>query len=265
MKTNTILFTIVLGCFLFAGCNSEKKAARYKNIYDEKPAVVMGAKPIDYTPRKSPKEKNAKRHNLELENSNIYFHQSLLNTLNTKGYYVIPYFNTEEILKKYTPADSTGANNAGVLRVFSEKYGVDAILFATIFRWKEEENQWSVYIEYKLKSTKTNNLLFHAKCKGVKNIPYNTRGNIAIASFDRGILKHLEFDTRTLNRMILLAKMNDFVLKNLPNGQSHKDFEKDMEKAAIPEYLEFSIDETGALSVVPISLEQFEHEWIIEE
>ena len=262
MKIHSIFFYIVLCGFLFVGCNTEKKAVRYKDIYAEQPAVVMAAKPIDFTPRKSPRERNAKRYNLELENSNIYFHQSLLNSLNTKGYYVIPYFSSEEILKKHTPTDTA---NAGALQVFTEKFGIDAILFASIFRWKEDENQWSVYIEYKLKSTKTNNTLFHAKCKGVKHIPYNARGSVSIASFDRRIQKTLDFDERTVNRMILLTKMNDFVLKNLPNGKSHKDFENDMKKAAIPEYLEFYIDDLGALSITPISLEQFEHEWIVEE
>ena len=264
MNMPRLFLTILLTSFILAGCGSEKKAVRYKNIYEEQPAVVLVATPVDFTPRKSPKEKNAKRYNMEFDNANIYFHQSLVNTLNVKGYYTIPYFNTVEILKTHPPCDSSSVQDSSILRIFSEKYGIDAILFTKIFKWKEAESEWTVYIEYKLKSAKTNNTLFHAKCKGVKNIPHNTRGSVAIASFDRGHQKYLDFDARTLNRMILLSRVNDFVLKNLPNGKAHKKFENDMKQAAIPEYLEFSIDEMGALSVKQILPEQFEHEWFVE-
>lgn len=265
MKILKLFLSIIFISFIFSGCGSEKKAIRYKNIYEEKPAIVFAAKPVDYTPKKGPKERNAKKHNLEIENSNIFFHQSLISTLGTKGYYVIPYFNTEEILKHHTAIDTIAEQDSTVLKVFSEQYDIDAVLFTTIFRWKESETDWSVFIEYKLRSTKTNNILFHAKCKGVKYIPINSRGVVAIATFDRGIQKYLEFDPRTLNKMILFSKVNDFVLKNLPNGKSHKDFEADMKRSAIPEYLEFYIDEQGAISVKSILPEQFENEWFLEE
>lgn len=134
----------------FTSCtvtNPVLKSVAYKKMYDEKPVSVLVMPPINRSTAVDAKE---------------YFHSTLLVPLANAGYYVIPPFLSMEMLKKESAYDSEMFLNAP-LQKFGEIFGADMVLFAVIDNWTKTYGYVTVGVEYIVKSTKTNEILYSRK------------------------------------------------------------------------------------------------------
>jgi len=157
----TILYTILI-TFVVSSCTVSKpvlKTVAYKKMYDEKPVSVLIMPPINRSTAVDAKE---------------YFHSSLLVPLSNAGYYVIPPFLSMEILKKESAYDSELFVNAP-LQKFGEIFGADMVLFTIINKWTKSYGYVTVGVEYIIKSTKTNEILYNRK--GTVNYSTNVQVN----------------------------------------------------------------------------------------
>ena len=130
-KSYYLLMLVVL---VFASCSTTapiKKSIAYKGMYDEKPTTILLMPPINKSTNVEAKE---------------YFHSTLITPLANQGYYVIPPFLSMEILKR------------------------DIVLFTIIHKWEKSYGNVKVEVEYILKSTKTNEVLYTRR----GTINYNT-------------------------------------------------------------------------------------------
>ncbi len=257
---------VVLLVLAFTACKTQQKSARYKAIYAEKPGIILVANPIDDSFRKDISNIKTKRlnsaYNNELEMSAKYFQQDIMKTLLKKHYYVIPTLSSQEIWETEKGTDARLFFKDSI-RMFQEKYDIDAILFTHILAWKETENDWSVYVDYQLKSTHSNTVLFRSRVKGKKQIIYNRRGYVTMLPFEKGALKKLGISDGLGQRVVLLTKMNEFILSNLPVGKLGKNYEKDLKKSALSDCIEFFIDDLGGVHVENMLLEKFEQECFV--
>ncbi len=259
------LIFLLLAGYVFCGCDTQKKAVRYKGIYEEKPAVILVANTIDKCQRKDVSQEKTKKknslYNDEINQANTYFHQGIYLPLTHLGYYVIQDFSATEILKAKNVTNSENLKNDSLTLVsFSSLYDIDAILFTTIFAWKENPENWSVYVHYQLKSARTNNTIFQIWVKGKKEISISSNGALNVQPPVRSLASKLNVSNELAQRILLFNQINNYVLANLPVGKFAKDFDKDQNKNAYPDCLEYSLDELGTVSVIKIPLEKFEQE-----
>jgi hypothetical protein len=202
MKKTTIL--IVLITAVFTSCTTTKpilKTVAYKGMYNEKPLSVLLMPPINRSTAVDAKE---------------YFHSTLIVPLANAGFYVIPPFLSMEILKKESAYDAEAFINSSLTK-FGEIFGADMVLFTIINSWDKTYGNVSVGVEYILKSTKTNEILYDRK----GTINYSTN----VSSSGGGLVGALiNIAATTINtaatKYVDVARVcNAYTLKDLPNGK----------------------------------------------
>lgn len=241
---------------LVAGCKSEKKVTYYSDIYAEKPTLIFLSPVEDQTERRVEKYPKDAAYNNELNTAASYMFQTMAHPLINHGYYVIGTVASEQIAEQigFTPKQW---RNSG-LQTLSQKYGVDAVLNTTIIRWAEENGKWIAYLEYQLRSAKTNVELMHKWVKAVKEVPTNLKGDPIVMQGDKNFAKKMGFDNGTAQRCFLLEKVNDYVLRNIPISSSVRQYEDDLYKAATETYILYKWSEEGKADVQKCSIEEFE-------
>jgi len=202
MKKTTILFVLIT--IVLSSCSTPKtvlKTVAYKGMYNEKPHSVLLMPPINRSTAVDAKE---------------YFHSTLIVPLANAGFYVIPPFLSMEILKKESAYDAELFLNSSLTK-FGEIFGADMVLFTIINKWDKTYGNVSVGVEYILKSTKTNEILYDRK--GIIN--YNT----SISSSGGGLVGALinvaatSINTAATKYVDVARVCNGYTLSDLPIGK----------------------------------------------
>jgi hypothetical protein len=213
---NTIIITLAL---LISACSTSSKLTKstaYKGVYTEKPTTVLLMPPIN------------KSTNVEAKD---YFHATLNVPIVNSGYYVIPPFLSMAILKQESAYDSELFVDAP-LNTFREVFGADVALFTIIHKWDKSAigATVTVKIEYILKSTTTNEVLFSR----IGDIIYNASVDTNIGGL-AGILADLAasaINTAATKYVDLAKSCNAHTFRDLPAGKYHPNYEKDSEHMA---------------------------------
>ena len=202
MKKITILFVII--AVAFTSCTTTSpllKTVAYKGMYSEKPLSILVMPPINKTTAVDAKE---------------YFHSTLSMPLANAGFYVIPPYLSMEILKKESAYDAELFINKPLTK-FGEIFGADMVLFTIINKWDKGYGVVSVGVEYVLKSTKTNEILYTRK--GTVN--YNT----SVSSSGGGLAGALisvaatAINTAATKYVDVARVCNLYTLSDLPLGK----------------------------------------------
>ncbi|MAZ58728.1 MAG: hypothetical protein CMP56_04935 [Flavobacteriales bacterium] len=219
MKEYIIKTSIITLTFLISACSTSSKltkATAYEGVYAEKPVTVLLMPPIN------------KSTNVEAKD---YFHATLNVPIVNSGYYVIPPFLSMAILKQESAYDSELFVNAPLSK-FKEVFGADVALFTTIHKWDKSAigATVTVKIEYILKSTTTNEVLFSRTGDIIYNASVDTNiGGLA------GILADLAasaINTAATKYVDLAKSCNSHTFRDLPAGKYHPNYEKDSEYMA---------------------------------
>lgn len=176
----------------------------YPKMYNEKPLSIVLMPPINRSTNVDAKE---------------YFQNTLNIPMANLGYYVFPNFLTTEILKQESAYDSELFLNASVSK-FGEIMGADALLFTIIHAWDKDKLFGKIYVsvEYVLKSTKTNEILFARK----GSITYDTSIKSGTNSGIAGLIVSAAATmiNTSLTKYIGVARScNNYTLKDLPHGK----------------------------------------------
>lgn len=215
-----IVFTLFSLVILISSCGTtqtskQTRGTSYAKLYENHPTSILIMPPINKTVNVEAKE---------------YFYTSMAMPLAEKGYYVISPFIAMEFLKNESAYDSEMFVE-GNLSAFKEVFGADAVLFTTIEEWSKSTlaNQITVKIEYDLKSTTTNETLFHKKGSLTLDL------SVQSSSGGLGSLVSLvasAINTALTDKVIAARMCNNYVLKDLPEGKYAPLFEKDKNLAA---------------------------------
>ena len=259
MKRQPLYYAMAMLLMLLAGCQSTQKLVYYDDLYKEKPITIYIVPVEDLAKRQYEKTQLNKDHNRELDVATQYCYQTLSDPLLRRGYYVMGPVASMVLASQSDSIDYKGLRQ-GSLNSYQADYGVDAILLVTIHRWVERNGEWDVYLEYRMRSTKTNSDMMHRWVKASKVLPTNLKGVAIPLRQDRKFAKSMGMDTGTSQRCILLERVNEYVLHNLPLSSTFRMSEKDMYRAASDTYSQFIWDENGQADVQPISMEQYESE-----
>ena len=205
---------------LFASCGTTSDLTRGKNypkMYIDKPTTILVMPPINKTVNVEAKE---------------YFYTSMMVPLCEKGYYVISPFLAMDLLKSESAYDSE-LYLEGSLTPFKNVFGADVALFTVINKWSKSAigSTITVEIEYILKSTSSNEILFNRKGTLVVDTSINSGGNAGLL----GALVDMAasaINTALTDKVIAARRCNNFVLHDLPDGVYAPMFDKDQNTPA---------------------------------
>ncbi|MDR0907535.1 MAG: DUF799 domain-containing protein [Rikenellaceae bacterium] len=194
-----IIYILIVAC-LVVSCSTTRvtKSERYAEIYEEKPVSILVMPPINRSTKVEAKE---------------LFYSSLVVPLSQRGYYIMPPLLTMEILKEESAYDAEMFVGSSMRRV-GELFGVDAVLFTTIHEWAKTTlaAQIRVVVEYTLKSTKTDEVLFSRK-GDITYTPSSNSGN-SLADVLSSMLT-----TALTSEIEVGRKCNVYTLGDLPAGK----------------------------------------------
>lgn len=201
---------------LLASCTASKlqtKSVTYKTLYEEKPLSILALPPINKSTKVEAKE---------------LFYSSLAVPFTLKGYYVMPPLLSMEILKEESAYDSEMFINGSMKKV-GELFGVDAVLFTMIHEWKKTSiaSQVNVKIEYLLKSTKTDEILFNRIGDVTLSISMNTGNPLAD-------LVGSMIVTSLTKEIVVGRNCNMYTISDIPAGKYSPLFGQDGEIKAQP-------------------------------
>ena len=189
------------------------KSQAYKGIYTEKPLSILIMPPINRSTNVDAKE---------------YFYTTLNVPVINAGYYVIPPFLSMEILKKESAYDSELFIEKPSLKIFNEIFGADIALFTIINKWDKSSlaSRVTVEVEYILKSTHTNEILYYRK----GTISYNT----SISSGGSFLLNMAAsvINTAATKYVDVAKAANNYIFTDLPKGKYSSKYGLDREEMA---------------------------------
>ena len=211
---------LLLASVVLASCGTTATTTRgdsYPKMYAEKPLTILVMPPINKTVNVEAKE---------------YFYTSMAMPLAEKGYYVISPFLAMDFLKSESAYDSEMYID-GSLTAFKNVFGADVALFTIINQWSKSTigSVITVDIEYILKSTTSNEVLFTRKGVLSVDTSVNSGGNAGLL----GALVDLAasaINTALTDKVIAARRCNTFVLKDLPEGFYSPQFGADMQVSA---------------------------------
>lgn len=202
MKKITFLSLIAV-VFLSSCAPKITKSVAYKGMYDEKPLTVLLMPPINRSMNVDAKE---------------YFHSTLNMPIADAGFYVIPPFLSMEILKKESAYDAELFLNTSLVE-FVKVFGADLAVFTVIHKWSKSGLAAKVYVqvEYIIKSTKTNEILYTRTA----DITYNTSVSTGIGGIG-GALADIAvsaINTAATKYVDVARACNAYTFKDLPGGK----------------------------------------------
>ncbi len=219
------IFFYVLLITLLSSCATKMptKSVAYKNLYSEHPLSILAMPPINRSTKVEAKE---------------LFYSSLAVPFALNGYYVMPPLLTMEILKEESAYDSEMFTNSS-LKKMGELFGVDAVLFTTIHEWTKTSitSQIRVKIEYTLKSTKTDEILFNRIGDVTLTTSVNS-GNV-IANLAASMLA-----TALTKEIIVGRNVNIYTIGDIPAGRYSPMYQKDGDQISQPKEFKKSISNT---------------------
>lgn len=203
MKKTAIILCIVALCAL-SSCSVTNltRGTAYPNMYEERPTAILIMPPINNTNAVEAKD---------------YFYTSLAQPLSEKGYYVLSPFLAMNVLQEESAYDSEMFIDAN-LKPFNTLFGADAALFTIINEWSKVTlaNMITVDIEYILKSTTTNEVLFNRKGVITVDTSIDSGGSSALSSLVDLVASAV--NTALTDKVIAARRCNIYVLKDLPSG-----------------------------------------------
>lgn len=194
---------IVVTILLLASCSETVTlGTQYPKMYSDKPTSIVIMPPINKTNFVQAKE---------------YFYTTLYGPLCEKGYYVFSPMMTMDLFKGESAYDSEMFIN-GDLKKFRSILGADACMFTTIKSWKRNNlgGVITVDVEYTLKSTRTNEILYQRE--GL--IHLDTSVGVSGGGLFGALINMAAtaISTATTDKVIAGRRCSAFVLSNLPAG-----------------------------------------------
>lgn len=198
----SLLALLAVGVFSSCGWLKQSAITRgtvYPKMYDERPLAILIMPPINKTNKVEAKES---------------MYATLYMPLVNKGYYVFSPFLSQELLQSES-GDDAERFVEGTLTPFLDVYRADAVLFTTITKWNKLSllSTIEVEVEYLLKSTRTNAILFHRKVAVTVDASVSNSGSLLFDLVANSIA------TALTDNVVGARKANQFVLSDLPEGK----------------------------------------------
>jgi len=215
---NIIYMTAIAALFL-TNCKTTApitKSVAYKGMYDEAPLTILLMPPVNRSTNVEAKE---------------YFHSTLNIPIANAGFYVIPTFLSMEILKKESAYDAELFLNSPLTK-FKEVFGADLAVFTIIHKWDKSSlaAKVSVKVEYIIKSTKTNEVIYTRTGDITYDASVNTGAGGAFGALAN--LAASAINTAATKYVDVAKACNTYTFSDLPAGKYSPSYQNDGEQLA---------------------------------
>lgn len=220
MKGNSLLILLLL--LLLVSCVSSQtpllKQERYAKMYEEPQTVsILIMPPINKTNNVAAKE---------------YLYTTLYRPLCELGYYVFSPYMMLDVLQQESGYDSERFLDQDLAK-FHEYIGADAVLFTIINEWSKGTTNVDTNIEYRLVSTRTNEILFkHVGDIRIEKASDNDGAFVLLAKLIANATTPIVRSAR---------KANNYVLNDMPRGQYSPSHMQDQNWVAKPEKISVTL------------------------
>lgn len=228
MKKNS-LFCALASLLVLTSCATMEHVNTvgelYPKMYQNHPRSIVIMPPINHTVNVEAKE---------------YFYTSLAKPLCDKGYYVFSPFLAMDLMKSESAYDSE-LFLKGSVAPFRKVFGADAALFTIIKRWQKSAllSTITVELEYILKSTKTNEILFERSGIVTKDLnDYNSSGS-GLSALLNTVTTMVA--TALTDKIYVARACNQYVLEDLPAGPYSSEYQIDKNSDASASNFEITI------------------------
>lgn len=210
-----ILSTLIAFSLILMSCGSTKLES-FPKMYGEKPLTLLIMPPINNTNSVEAKD---------------FFYTTLNTPLAEAGYYVIPPAAAMATMQRESAYDAERFLN-GDLKKFREIFGADVAVFTIIKQWDKVviANRMSVEVEYILKSTKTNEVLFNRNAEVTYNFSTSQSNSGLLGAVLGTVIDTL--DTALTDYFSVAVDCNGAALEDLPYGKYHPQHGLDGEEIA---------------------------------
>lgn len=154
--------------------------------------------------------------------------------------------------------NSTKELQDGSLLRYAQYYGIDAVVLVTIHRWKESNGTIELFMEYQLRSSKSNIDLMHSWIQAEVNTEFNYKGEQVAYPIDRATMQDYNVDAATALRCRLIEQVNGYVLRNLPISANKRQFEQDRYLKSHDNYYHCFLNSNNEIDSETISMEAYE-------
>lgn len=225
-----LLLTLFISSLLVSCSTSTKvptlKSETYKSVYKEKPKTILVLLPINKTNNVEAKE---------------FFYTTLCSELCDRGYYVLPPFMGQEILRRESANDSeqlVGFN----LKLFGEVFGADAVLFTTINTWQKDAvfNKIKIGVDYTLKSTRTNEVLMERSGDIIYDATIKTNNSSLAGILIQAVASKI--NTAATSHVSIARKCNYYTFSDIPSGFYHQSYLADSSFVAGPKSFKYTVN-----------------------
>lgn len=255
------ILTLGFAILLLTACKSEKKTATYKSIYNERPVTIYIAPVQDVSKRKDAKYDTEVAYNEERNMAARYLQLILDEPLSKQGYYVVPLLASKQIASQEQATVHELYN--GDLKHYAQQYGIDAVLLVRIHRWADNSEEVVLFIEYTLRSCKSNSDLMHCWVRASQKALVDYHGDPLPLPAEQKLMRDYGMDVTTARRCRLTQEVSRQVLRDLPFSAIKRQFERDRYRNANRDYFSFQLTEHGDMELQAITMEAFEEECFI--
>jgi hypothetical protein len=212
------LLYLIIFILLLYGCGPKmvSKGNQYPLMYEEAPVTILILPPINESTAAEAKG---------------YYSTTITEPLSYKGFYVLPYEITSDLLKMEGIYDAELLKNTPLVK-FREYFGADAVMFTTIKEWNLVymvlAANLTVSIEFDLKSTKTDRTLWKRKGRVVVDLSGGSSGGGVAGLIAKAIVTAI--NSAASDYVPHARRANFIALRPMPYGKYHSLFMKDQEQ-----------------------------------
>ncbi|WP_149554864.1 GNA1162 family protein [Treponema pectinovorum] len=226
-KSIIICFAAVCAAFMLNSCATTTKSAEFAAMYSEKPQVMLIMPPINNTSNVEAKD---------------FFYTTMNVPIAEAGYYVLPPAACYSVMQRESAYDAERFID-GDLKKFRQLFGADVCIFTIIKSWTKSYvgSSVTVEIEYRFKSTKTNEVLYVRDATLVCDTSSNTKvGGFGLI----GALVNVAADaikTATTDYVEVAKMCNNNAISDLPVGKYRSNYGADGGESAMPKKIHRSL------------------------
>ncbi len=217
-----VVMFLQTSCSVSTGVNATRGEA-YAKMYEEKPVSILVMPPINNTSNVDAKD---------------LLYTSISRNLAEAGYYVISPMMAMDVFKNESAYDAEYFISSS-LNKFKEYFGVDAVIFAIIDKWAKEGFQVHTVINYVIKSTTTNEILFERSCDMTLNLMKNS-GTNGLAGLLADVIVSA-IDVATTEHIEAARIANMYVFDDLPYGKYSPLYLQDKERISKNQHVKISV------------------------
>lgn len=212
---------ILAAALMLASCGTSSTTTRgeqYSQMYEKKPVSILVMPPINNSSSVDAKD---------------LLYTAISRPLSEAGYYVVSPLLAMEILRAESAYDAELFVDKD-LKPFNKVFGVDAVLFTEIQSWAKQGFGIRTKLRMFIRSAIDGEIIFDRTCDLYLDLQVGSSSSNNSLLVSLVNLAASAINTAATDHIVAARKANEYILRDLPRGKYHSDYQQDFEIPAEP-------------------------------